>query len=158
MPLPCGIVLTSFRGDWRRLRPSQNRLARLDIKIAGDYRALGLEYKKDVLFEVVKRFVVALALCDDQVSAIESVPKAFGAIRQDRSRCIRAVVYYLYQICQADLDCVCERRVVDDGASLDDDGNLFHRKPFDQQPIEDQLAGVVGQIQDFVRLRDPLPP
>jgi hypothetical protein len=105
----------------------------------------------DRRIDLRERLEVALPLGDDQVGLAESLPEGGRGLVKDRSRRIRAVVDHLGHLVQPRHDGILMRDVVEHRHAAHNQSHAAPRQRLDQQLVEDDLAGVVRQIEDPLR-------
>ena len=114
-----------------------------------DHRTFDLQQKPDGTIQFTQSLVISLSLGDDHVRTGEDFFEGFAALFQYRSRRVVAVVDHPNEFRQARRFGIDEGGIIDNGASLDRDRHPLFRQEIQQQLIEDDLAGVVREIQNL---------
>ena len=116
--------------------------------LTGDDRTLDPEQEEDPLTQLTQRLVVALTLGDDQVASGQESADLLAAVTKECARGVGAVVDDPHHLGQPNSPSVFQGGIIQDGRSAHDDGCALSGQFFDEQPIEDDLTGIVGNEAD----------
>lgn len=123
--------------------------------MACHHLALDQQQEKEWGGGLRKGLEVALALADDQVTLPKELLEFRTAGGQRGAGAAGAVVDYPAEVGQSAELGVGGQGVVDDRARLDHQDHRF-AELFDEEAVKDQLAAVVGQVEDAFGLGQPL--
>ena len=114
----------------------------------GDERAFYGEKEKYGAIGIRKGFIIALALGNDEICVGEAPAEIGRAILQNGSGRIGAIVEHGCDFGNSGGPGVIEGCVVEDGGAANANGNPAGREALEQESVEINFAGVVGQIED----------
>jgi hypothetical protein len=127
------------------------------MQVFRNHRTLGLEDKEHVLIAFIQGLVVALPLRDNQVALLEAFTKPRLAVLEEGTRRIGAIFDDFHETHQAGHGGVLLCRIVEDGRPFDGKGHVRMPQRLDQQSVENDLAGIIREVQDLPGIVHRLP-
>jgi len=118
--------------------------------LCGHKRALDGEEEKDRAAHFRKGFIIPLPLGDDEGGTAEVVEEFRRTVSEDRPRGVGSVVNDCDMRGDAGEGGVFAQGIVEDGLAADGKGDASPGEFFEEEGIEDNFAGVVGEVEDAV--------
>lgn len=135
-------------GDsFEKHRPAQFDLSAGELAdVVTHHRALDGEEEVERRFHLGECLEIPLAFADDEVRRVKEVAELLRTGGQRRPGAVGAVADNPAEPVQSTGDGVCMQGVVDDGTLLDNKDD-FPVQLFDDQPVKNELAAVVAEIE-----------